>query len=268
MGFSGGRTLTKILPLVLLFLPYPSSRALPNFSRPSPPASSSCQQQFGSDSSLFPLRWIWLLLLSLLFFFNLLGALKSQNLRGFIPGSGSHPAAPKPPCPTGRVTSGLDILEGFPSCLLMDYGRNNICLGGCSGPGAEPRGAAVTNFPGAPCRTRRASCRELTSLRLGFGKRGKCCWKVLFLSRGEAEFLPAPRGRSRFLDFCHSHPGAEVWLRGVWSIPKKKKSWKSFSGFCARKVPCQELRIHSGNGSGMGAPRASPLRGDLPFSMG
>lgn len=217
---------------------------------------------------MFPLRWIWLLLLSLLFFFYLLGALKSQNPRGFIPGSGSHPAAPKPPCPTGRVTSGLDILEGFPSCLLMDYGRNNICLGGCSGPGAEPRGAAVTNFPGAPCRTRRASCRELTSLRLGFGKRGKCCWKVLFLSRGEAEFLPAPRGRSRFLDFCHSHPGAEVWLRGVWSIPKKKKSWKSFSGFCSRKVPCQELRIHSGNGSGMGAPRASPLHGDLSFSMG
>lgn len=256
-------------PPILLFLPYPSSRALPNFSRPSPPASSSCQQQFGSDSSLFPLRWIWLLLLSLLFFFfYLLGALKSQNPRGFIPGSGSHPAVPKPPCPTGRVTSGLDILEGFPSCLLMDYGRNNICLGGCSGPGAEPRGAAVTNFPGAPCRTRRASCRELTSLRLGFGKRGKCSRKVLFLSRGEAEFLPAPRGRSRFLDFCHSHPGAEVWLRGVWSIPKKKKSWKSFSGFCARKAPCQELRIHSGNGSGMGAPRASPLRGDLPFSMG
>lgn len=114
----------------------------------------------------------------------------------------------------------------------MDYGRNNICLGGCSGPGAEPRGAAVTNFPGAPCRTRRASCRELTSLRLGFGKRGKCSRKVLFLSRGEAEFLPAPRGRSRFLDFCHSHPGAEVWLRGVWSIPKKKILEKLFWVLC------------------------------------
>lgn len=77
-GFSGGRTLTKILPLVLLFLPYPSSRALPNFSRPSPPASSSCQQQFGSDSSLFPLRWIWLRLLSLCFFFIYSEPLKAK----------------------------------------------------------------------------------------------------------------------------------------------------------------------------------------------
>ncbi|NWZ72544.1 GFRA2 protein, partial [Acrocephalus arundinaceus] len=73
-------------------------------------------------------------------------------------------------------------------------------------------------------------------------------------------FIPLPWrgwGRSRvFLDFCHSHPGAEVWLLS-FQKKKKKKSWKSFSGLCARQIPFQELRICSGNGREMGAPRAS-----------